>query len=347
MAEPEKLKSGSWCVRVYDRATKTQKRFTAATKAEARLLAAEYENGIRQKKKPRRLTVGEAVDEFIRSRENVLSPSSIRGYTVIRKNAIAEIEYIQLKDITERDLQRWVNANAKRYAPKTVNNQFGLISTVLRQSKIDLDYNLVKLPRKETKEVAIPNEEQTELILKLIEGTSIELPVTIAITLGCRQSEIAALRWEDYDGSQLYIHAAKVLDKKNKWIIKQTTKSEASTRRIDVGGICKDRLDRAEHKSEFISPMLPSAVLKRFAKLCKDNGLPHFTMHGQRHGNASVMLAAGVPDKYAMERLGQSSPNMIKNVYQHLYDAKREEVSRLMADKFAVKNLEKTEENKK
>lgn len=50
-------------------------------------------------------------------------------------------------------------------------------------------------------------------------------------------------------------------------------------------------------------------------------------MHEQRHGNASLMLAKGVPDKYAMKRLGQSSPNMIKNVYQHLYENKEREIS--------------------
>jgi integrase len=59
-------------------------------------------------------------------------------------------------------------------------------------------------------------------------------------------------------------------------------------------------------------------------------------MHGQRHGNASLMLAQGVPDKYAMERLGQSSPNMIKNVYQHLYDEKKKEISKTMSDKFSA-----------
>ena len=97
----------------------------------------------------------------------------------------------------------------------------------------------------------------------------------------------------------------------------------------------KARLDRAERKSEYISTMTPNSVLKRFQQLCELNGLPHFTMHGQRHGNASLMLAQGVPDKYAMERLGQSSPNMIKNVYQHLYDAKKKEISQTMSAKFS------------
>ena len=57
-------------------------------------------------------------------------------------------------------------------------------------------------------------------------------------------------------------------------------------------------------------------------------------MHAQRHGNASMMLANGIPDKYAMARLGQSSPNMIKNVYQHLYADKEKTFSKNISDAF-------------
>jgi integrase len=169
----------------------------------------------------------------------------------------------------------------------------------------------------------------------MIEGTSVELPVTIAVVLGLRQSEIAALKWSDYDGSMLDIHAAVVPNRKNRYIYKNSTKSAASTRKIEVDGILKERLDRAERKCEFISPMLPSSVLRKFNHLCDKNGLPRFTMHAQRHGNASLMLANGVPDKYAMARLGQSSPNMIKNVYQHLYKAKEKEFANALNDKFS------------
>ena len=81
--------------------------------------------------------------------------------------------------------------------------------------------------------------------------------------------------------------------------------------------------------------MLPSSVLRKFHQLCDKNGLPRFTMHEQRHGNASMMLAKGVPDKYAMKRLGQSSPNMVKNIYQHLYENKEKEVSDTVSKAFS------------
>lgn len=326
-----KLPSGNWRCRAYDNKTKKCKSFTATTKKEAEYLASEWLNGKNQKRSLSRETVAQCVRNYIESKENILSPSSIRGYLIILNNSINEIENININDLTERDLQSWVNSNASRYKPKSVKSQYGLVTAALRQAKIMLDFNSVLLPRIPKSEKKIPNEKEIALILKMVEGTSVELPVTIAVTLGLRQSEIAALKWSDYDGQVLDIHAAVVPDKHSKFVYKNTTKSQASTRKIEVDGILKERLDRAEHTGEFISPMLPSSVLRKFNQLCDKNGLPRYTMHEQRHGNASMMLAMGVPDKYAMKRLGQSSPSMVKEIYQHLYEDKEKEVAKTMS----------------
>ena len=326
-----KLPSGNWRCRAYDNNTKKCKSFTAPTKKEAEYLAHEWLSGNTQKKNVSRESVGQCVKNYIDSKENILSPSSIRGYLIIFNNAIDEIKHIDVNDLTERDLQMWVNNNAIKYKPKSVKSQYGLITAALRQAKIQLDFNSVLLPRIPKSEKKIPSESEIATILQMVEGTSVELPVTIAVTLGLRQSEIAALKWSDYDGQMLDIHAAVVPDKHSKFVYKNTTKSEASTRKIEVDGILKERLDRAKHTSEFISPMLPSSVLRKFNHLCDKNGLPRYTMHEQRHGNASMMLAMGVPDKYAMKRLGQSSPSMIKQIYQHLYEDKEKEVAKTMS----------------
>lgn len=325
-----KLPSGNWRCRAYDRQTKKCKSFTAPTRKEAEYLAAEWLNKKSSHKRISDETVRQCVQNYIKSKENILSPSSVRGYYIILNNSIEEIAEIKLCDLTERDLQSWINGNATHYKPKSVKSQFGLVVASLRQAKVSLDFSSIILPRIPKSEKKIPTEEEIATILRMIEGTSVELPVTIAVTLGLRQSEIAALKWSDYDGKSLNIHAAVVPDKHSKFVYKPTTKSEASTRKLEVAGILKLRLDKAEHTSEFISPMLPSSVLRKFNHLCDKNGLPRFTMHEQRHGNASMMLAKGVPDKYAMKRLGQSSPSMVKEIYQHLYESKENEVAQTM-----------------
>lgn len=332
MPKAKKLPSGNWRVQVMNNGIR--KSFTGETKKEAELMALEWLNG-RIKKETTAKNVGDAVKDYIESKENILSPSSVRGYWIIYNNAIDLIAHICLQDLTEKHLQNWVNTNAANYAPKSVKSQFSLVTATLRAEKVDIDFDSVLLPRLKREEKKIPNEEEISKILHIIEGTSVELPVTIAVTLGLRQSEIAALRWSDYDGQYLHIHAAKVPDKDNKYVVKDTTKTDASTRTLEVDELLKLRLDRAKRQGEFISPMLPSSVLRKFNHLCDKNGLPRFTMHAQRHGNASMMLAKGVPDLYAMKRLGHSSTNMIKNVYQHLYAEKEKEVAQTVSDAFS------------
>lgn len=334
MAKAQKLPSGNYRVRVTDPETGDRKSFTAPSKHEAELAALEWQNGKRTKSTGRK-TVGEAVKEYIESKENLLSPSSVRGYYIILNNAINDIEYIDIHRLSEKNLQNWINENSRRYKPKSVKSQFGLVTAALRQCKVDLDYKDILLPKIPKSEKNIPNEEQIAKILHIIEGTSVELPVTIAVTLGLRQSEIAALKWDDYNGKTLKIHSARVPNKENKYIIKDSTKSEASTREIEVDELLKTRLDRAERAGDYISPMLPSSVLRKFNHLCDKNSLPRFTMHEQRHGNASMMLAQGVPDKYAMKRLGQSTPSMVKDVYQHLYESKEKEVAETVSKAFS------------
>ena len=50
------------------------------------------------------------------------------------------------------------------------------------------------------------------------------------------------------------------------------------------------------------------------------------------------MLALGVPDKYAMERMGHATNNMLKTVYQHTMKSKQNEVAS-MVDNYFMKKL--------
>lgn len=332
-AEAKLLPSGSWRVRMT--CNGQTRSFTADTKNEAEYAANRWAYSETQRHKNRsKLTVEQAMTEYIDSRTNANAPSGLRSYRGIVKNAIDAIKDIPIADITKQDIQEWVNSSAEHYAPKTVKTQFGLLRATLNYFDIDLKLTKIRLPDMRGNDRPIPTEKDMEKILQIVKGTSVELAVTIAVTLGLRQGEIAALKWADYDGQSLNIHAEFTLNEDGKYEFQERTKSAAGKRVIAVPPILKERLDKAERKSEFISPMLPSSVLRKFHKLCDQHGLPRFRMHDNRHANATVMLAHGIPDKYAMQRLGQSSQSMLKNVYQHLSDEMIEKTSQMMSEVF-------------
>lgn len=78
----------------------------------------------------------------------------------------------------------------------------------------------------------------------------------------------------------------------------------------------------------------PEHITSAFLKKMKRIGCDGIRFHDLRHYYASVMLSLGIPDKYAMERMGHSTPNMLKTVYQHLMEEKKNEVSDVVNDFF-------------
>jgi integrase len=95
----------------------------------------------------------------------------------------------------------------------------------------------------------------------------------------------------------------------------------------------EDILEKVLLTELYIVPLTRSQLHGRFTRLCKKNGLD-LTFHDLRHLNASVMLALNVPEKYAMERGGWKTPNVMKSVYQHTFSRQRRMVDDQIDDYF-------------
>jgi integrase len=67
-------------------------------------------------------------------------------------------------------------------------------------------------------------------------------------------------------------------------------------------------------------PIVPSTVTKRFGQLSKAAGVSRNRVHGLRHGQASLMLAAGVPISVVSKRLGHSTVAITSDTYSHLLE---------------------------
>ena len=61
------------------------------------------------------LTFETALEQYIRSKENILSPSTIRGYRILQRNAYDYINNLTLSEINELVLQKWANHNAIKF----------------------------------------------------------------------------------------------------------------------------------------------------------------------------------------------------------------------------------------
>ena len=336
MSEAKKLPSGKWRNLLYVGKDENGKRkyesFTADTKREANLLAMErareLEQGIKKDRTPSELTVGEAIDKYIEDRDAILAPKTIREYRGYRRNYLQGIMNVKIKRLTEDIVQREVNKAARTLSPKSVHNAWALVHSALRAAVPDLNYRII-LPKKEKKEMHIPTNEQLIQLFEDVQGRKLEIPVLLGATCGLRRGEIAALDLSkdvDYDNCTVTVNKAMSNDSEGNWVIK-STKTYDSTRTIDAPVWVIDKL-RAARDSGY-SRMMPDRISNDFARTCRKLGI-NVRFHDLRHYYASLMLSLGVPDKYAMKRMGHATPNMLKNVYQHLMDDKDNEVTRVL-----------------
>jgi integrase len=324
----EKLHSGNWRARVQviENGKRSNKSFTATTRKQAEFLAAQYALTEKEARKPLNDTVGAAIDKYIDARTAILSPATVRVYRQTRRCYYHTIENIKLKDLRSEDIQRAMNEVAKKNSPKTARNVYALLTAMLKAYHPDFQPR-VNLPKKVHHEVIIPEKDVIAKLLDAAQGTILENAILLAAGYGMRRGEICALLYADINKKNNQISITKSLAKNegNEWVVK-APKSYAGTRTIGVSSNMIERLMKNRHDFKRVCPIHPDMLTRRFMRLCASLGIS-CRFHDLRHYNASLMLALSVPDKYAMERLGQATPGMIKAVYQHIMSDKREEVN--------------------
>jgi integrase len=65
-------------------------------------------------------------------------------------------------------------------------------------------------------------------------------------------------------------------------------------------------------------PLKPQYATRLFEKMRSTAGLPPMTFHGQRHENASLLLAGGADIAVVSKMLGHSSVSVTVDIYSHL-----------------------------
>lgn len=324
MAKAKKLPSGQWRTLVYSHTdVATQKRkyksFTADTKWESEQMAAEYRSQHKERQSASGLdmTVKEAMDRYIASKEAVISPRTVKEYLRMAKSDYKDLESISLKNLSHESIQKCINAHTKTKSPKSVRNIHGFLSAVL--AMFYPEYKLsTTLPQKRRYEPTIPTDDDIKKLINAAEGTEAEIPILLASSGSLRRSEIAEVRLSNITDSGVYIKQASVKNKDKQWVQKGT-KSAAGYRFVPLPQEIINKLKKIEPigDDDRLVKLNPNVIYKRFAKALKDSGIPHIRFHDLRHYYASVLHALGVPDKYIMQYGGWETDTVLKNVYQH------------------------------
>lgn len=317
MAKAKKLPSGNWNVLVFAGKDLTGKRryesFTAPTKREAEFMAAEFTLK-RKDRQAGNITVGEAIDRYIDSKESVLSPSTVREYRKSAKRDLIGLRDVKLRDITQEIIQREISKEAQTHSPKSVRNMHGLLSAALSMFLPEFRLNTT-LPQKIKTEYHTPSGDEIKKLLEISKGTDMEIPILLAMCGSLRRSEVSALTSADVTDLGIKVSKALVQNEKREWVEK-CPKTAAGYRFVPLPPQLIEKL-QAQGNGR-ICPLSPDQITKRFHSLLKRNGMQIFRFHDLRHFFASALHALGVPDKYIMLYGGWESETVLHGVYQHV-----------------------------
>lgn len=117
-------------------------------------------------------------------------------------------------------------------------------------------------------------------------------------------SEVRGLQFGDLKDGVLTVQRSK-LYLGGEDVVRDVNKTFLSTRQLVLPEYLIRMIEAIPHENDddFIVPVNYQIIRKHLRKLAQAKGYT-LTFHDLRHLNASLMLALGIPDKYAMERGG-------------------------------------------
>lgn len=342
----KKLPSGKWRCQLM--INKQSVSITRESRKEAEEEAFRIKMEYRQKGddaalKYQRVTLSDAIDNYIQSRENVLSPATLRGYRIIQRNRFKAVMNTDIS--TVRNWQKVVNDEAKLCSAKTLKNSWGFIKSVLQEQKSDP--GKVTLPQIVAEEHSFLDYEQILYFVESIKGHKYELSFLLALH-SLRVSEILAIKGEsgrdtlkNISDGVIHVRGAAVPGQDHKIVFKITNKNITSRRNIPVfiprlneliaeyGKYCKNQI-----------PKTSQTLTKNLRKHCKYARMPYVGMHGLRHSFASLCYHLGLSEMETMELGGWSNPGTMRKIYTHLSKGDRSKAATKLLDFFTEREAE-------
>lgn len=281
--------------------------------------------------------VKDFLDRWISTKQDKLSPTTLRGYRVninhinnyIGNNILSKLKLIDIQEMSDNLTKIGLKKRTVSYVIRTLH------SAIEYAIQNDL---MVKNPCKGVK--IKEDDEQFEysiysatdlsnLILALKEQEHYIYPEVILGSMrGLRRGECLGLRWTDIDFEKEIAHIRNNYVVENKQAFHKKVKTKESERIIDISGFIAEELKSIKEKNEKngiiqtyvceIKGKLPdpshiSRALKQFQIA---NGLPVCRFHDLRHTFAMLQIECGT-DLETLKRLLGHSKIAVTEIYLH------------------------------
>ena len=283
-----------------------------------------------------------------------LRPTTERSYRQhVEQYLMPQLGHVRLGDLRSQHVERMLRAlvdgnvdRARPLGPATVRRVHATLRSALSTAKLRrlIPHNPavdIELPKATRPKVRPWEPEELGAFLDHAAGDRLGSMYELIAMTGLRRGEACGLRWVDVDLGRGYLRVhQQIVQLGHETLIGPPKTASGEDRRVDLdeqtmGTLLAHRLgqdlERAEWGEAWAGSGLvftrengsawhPETVTKRFRDLTVEAGLRPVRLHDLRHGQASLMLAAGVPLAIVSKRLGHSSITITSDTYSHLLE---------------------------
>ena len=221
------------------------------------------------------ITVEKAIDDYVESRDGVISPSTIKDYYNMKKY-FTSILNVEINDVTNKMIQNIIGEMAvskNRYGKclneRTIKNRIFFLLAALKFSHCYTHFDL-RFTESEQNEYNPPQHNEFDRLIAVCENNEDKLILMLCGLYTLRRGELCGLTGKDilWDMHSIYVHTSLVQNKNHEWVLKPTPKKKQSIRTIEIEPEFMVLIPHVGPDEHIIS-LNPNQVTKRFEKLRK------------------------------------------------------------------------------
>lgn len=316
---------------------------------------------------PSKATVQDILEEWLTVQRGNVAPRTYERFeSIVRRALTPNLGSVRVCDLESRHIQTYYSECLERgLSLTTVKHRHYVLRAALQravgryivENPATLGDDKVKLPKRKRQKArsrAI-TVDQARQLLDFVAGSTLEVPVRVALDTGMRLSEILGLRWADVDfekGSlkvnQTILELSKAgtgldftepktpdsireiaLDNRTLAFLKQHKRFQVEQKMLVGPAVWADHdLVVSNDAGE---PVRPSTVSRHFGRASEKSGIG-CRFHDLRHTHATLALANGMHVNDVSKRLGHSDPSFTYREYSHETQEGNQRIASVTAD---------------
>ncbi len=282
--------------------------------------------------------------------------TAVKGTNITEKTARAICDVLNMPI----DKVFTVVDEGKTLSSSAIRHHHGLISSILAtavqwQIIFSNPCDRVKPPKIGKPDPKYLDEEQARQMIEHLEGEDIQFRVMIELLMftGLRRGELLGLEWSDVDFDNKIIQVCRSsLYLPEKGVFEDETKTTGSRRAFKVSQGVIDLLkeqrayqtaqrlktgDKWQNSNRLFTswngaPLNPTYLTSKFRLFKAKHNIEDISVHGLRHTNATLQIAAGTPLTTVAHRLGHANASTTTKIYAHAIKSADEVAAEAIAD---------------